>query len=118
MNCEKTNYSKTYGFTYWGGAKHASVEIITNRNEFVKKYGVKKIVRQSTRVYNYLAGLKKQYDFLDHVEIYGLENYEHIILIYVYGKLSEPTEWVSIPNMYDDGCYSYIMNVKKLTLRK
>ena len=114
MNCEKTNYKKLYEKTYWGRSMNSSDEIIKNRNHFISLNNIKNIVRKNTKVFDFLTNMKKRYNFMDHVEVYKLNNSEYIILISIYGLVLNEKEWLSVPCMYLEDCNSYMMNVKNL----
>jgi len=86
-----TDYPNIFKKVYWGHATHVDIEIAINRNEFIKKYNVQKVIYPS---FNMNGGLNNVYFCLhfglhiDHLEYYRTKDGGAIILNspYSYGE--------------------------------
>jgi hypothetical protein len=121
MTCaEKTQYKKIYEKTYWGNFNYndftlnkiAFDDILNNRNNFIKSYGIKDIAEKIPgfiqEKYN-----KNGYKF-DHVEIYRSNDKKYIVINSPY-CISENDEknllldgWKKIYNLYSNMATTYI----------
>ena len=82
-----TDYPNIFKKVYWGNATHIDIQMAINRNEFIKKYNVQKVIYPS---FNMNGGLNCGYfgPDIDHLEYYRTKNGGAIILNspYSYGE--------------------------------
>ena len=73
-NYQKTDYPKIFRSSYWGQHlfKESNIEIINNRNEFVKEYNITKLYEPPFQDTVYL----------DHEEVYRSKIIGPVVLIY------------------------------------
>lgn len=82
-NYEKTNYSKIYKYIYWGWFdyeenKVTTQEIINNRNNFIRDFGIKGIANSQVTARKFLELFDRK--FRDHTEIYKNDRNEFVIV--------------------------------------
>jgi hypothetical protein len=125
---DKTNYSKLFKNTYWGnfGLDNRSEkdlkeldEIVTNRNNFVVEYNIKKNVKKRPiKLLEYIEKLRKN-NSLDHLESYLTNNNEYIIVNSPYNPDEKAVpDMQKIYNLYFNNAKTYIKIISKDELKK
>lgn len=112
---ETTNHKNIYMHTYWGTFDYAIVstslkdkKIIKNRNDFIKKFNIKKYIpnHENIKLLN-----KNKYIYLDHIELYYSNDKHHILIFNSYCKSNEYLNdgWeLYNKKLYSMNCYTYI----------
>lgn len=108
-NAYKTDYKDLFYDTCWGMRSFIDTEfnwdVINNRNDFVKKYDIKKVLNEG-----YYSGMieKKALDFriLDHMEVYETIYKWVIIIVSPYKNSIDNTDNLLGFNKYDTSLFS------------
>lgn len=123
-----TQYPKLYSRTYWGKERaplisdhwYASyLEIIENRNRFIREYDIKKDLNGNKRpgyLSDYIFNLSNgpTSDLFDHIEAYGTNDGSIIIITSPYGENhSQHENFNLIYNMYAEDATTYMQNISK-----
>jgi hypothetical protein len=118
----KTEYPKIYMSTNWGHFKliHPwefieTKNIMENRNQFIKDYNIKKVKRETVKIYRFIKEEEKKLP-LDHTEIY-ITNDKKLIIITSPYKHVDPLDfefwgWTMIYNLYSNDAYTFIKEIK------
>jgi len=136
LNCmrhfEYTKYPEIYMGTYWGFHRiekiHHDHEVNKNRDDFISKYGIKRLVKK------YPQWVNKQREIIDsrynrkdgidcdHAEIYYTIDKKYLLLISPYGvnnndeKVMNKYEnygFEKVPKMYGESATSFIKFILK-----
>jgi len=100
--------------TYWGQGSSESQyfdysDIYKNRKAFAKKYkGLYISTKYTAKVSNVILDFEKKHlsEFADHIEVYTVPNFGHIIISSPYNHVNKydvPDGWVKIKPLYNTG---------------
>ena len=104
-NYEKTDYPEIYRNVYWGNFeydKNEEINIIDNRNKFIKEFDIKNIVKnQRESMCNFKCLLKNSINhFFDHCETYKTEYGSYIYITSPY-KIYDEDEIFGFKKLYN-----------------
>ena len=118
-----TEYPNIYLNSYWGRFRsEPEMEIIINRNEFIKEYKIQKyalripqyVLKYTDRNYQGYKGMRP----MDHTEYYITHDYDWIVLNSPYGDLHEDDDvllsklgWEKYKKMYSEHATTYILRI-------
>jgi hypothetical protein len=123
---ELTNYPAVFDGIYWGAFIYEknqhliTPEIITNRNQFVEEYNIKK---RKVNLPDYVdKHLKEMVGYLDHIECYITNDKKYVLISSPYTDSNNNDylnkDWKLIFNLYSKGSYTYMKVINMKTKSK
>ena len=118
-NYELTKYPIIYKKTYWGKIDYDNSfnKIIMNRNIFIENLN---IIKSLNKVPQYISNEYKNYDFIDHVEVYLTNDRKYVIISSSYSEYKEQYykyKWIKINKLYNNNSHTWIKIIEMLPKR-
>ena len=110
-NCTWTKYPKIFN-CYWGWFRSlVEIDIILNRNRFVKDYNIKRLIKRPQYV-----ELDSNFDlrncvFFDHTECYLDEDKNYILITSPYHPHQIVKGWEQIYSLYMKGVKTFLIKI-------